>query len=63
MRVLRHAHRYRPKPWCVSVGRVRPHDPPDLSLAVEHLVIVIVPGAAGAMFRGSFEGEHNLVNR
>ena len=41
-----------------SAGR---HDEAHVLVAVEHVVIVVRPRAAGAVFRGAFEGEH-VVN-
>jgi hypothetical protein len=57
MRVLRHPRRDRPELRRVLARRVRPHDPPDVLLAVVHVVIVIRPRAAGAEFGCAFEGE------
>ena len=57
MRVLRHPDRDRPEPRRVPVGRVRPHDPAYVPLAVEHVVVVVRPWAAREVLGRAFEGE------
>jgi hypothetical protein len=36
---------------------VRPQDAADVLLAIEHVVVVVRPRAAGTVFGGAFEGE------
>jgi hypothetical protein len=63
LRVLRHARRDRPEPRRLTAGRVRPHDAADVPLAVEHVVVVVRPCAAGAGFGCVFQNKHGSVYR
>ena len=53
--------RDRPEPAAIFWRRVRPHDAPDVPVAVEHVVIVVRPLAARSGFGGAFEGEHGTI--
>ena len=58
MRVLWDARRDRPEPRRVPAGRVRPHGPPAVLLAVVHVIIVSRPRAARSVLGRTIEGEH-----
>jgi hypothetical protein len=58
MRVLRHPRRDRPE-LRLPLWRLRVKDnASDVLLAVEHVVVVVRPRAAGAVLGRAFEGEH-----
>jgi hypothetical protein len=52
IRTLRHPRRDRPEPAAIFRCRVRPHDPADVAGAVEHVVVVVRPGARGLPTNG-----------
>jgi hypothetical protein len=60
---LRDARRDRPKPSRLSRCRVRPHDPADVPITVEHVVVVVRPCAARAELGGVFEGGCGVPHR
>jgi hypothetical protein len=55
---LRRASSYRPEPAAIVRCRVSPHDPPDVPLAIEHVVIIIRPLAAWPPFECAFQNKH-----
>ena len=59
MRILRHARRDRPKPAAIFWRCVRPHDPPDVPVVVEH--VVVGPRAARLHLSKSAAGTIGVV--
>ena len=60
MRALRDARGDRPEPTAILRRCVGPHDPTDVMVAVEHIVIVVRPFAARAALRCAFERQHGF---